>query len=380
MHTQEWLAKLVSFDTSSHKSNLYLINAIEEWLSSYNILSFKTFNTSKNKANLFATIPTKSGEMNQGLILSGHTDVVPVKDQHWASNPFVTLQKNDRIYGRGTADMKGFLAVILALVPTFIQSNLRFPLHLAFSYDEEIGCLGAPHMIADFNLRSIKPIACIVGEPTEMQAVISHKGIQIFQCQLYGKASHSSLTPQACNAIDYAADLICWMRQYANDLQNTGPFDKHFDIPFTTITSNIIKGGTANNIIPAYCEFFFEFRNLPNVDPNEIIKHIEQYIQNTLLPKMQNEYSDANILIHNMGSIPSFKTSASQVNLDILRHIIGNSNKKVSYATEAGLFERAGIPTIICGPGSIEQAHGSNEYISLSQLKACEEFLINIVT
>lgn len=380
VNTQEWLSKLVSFDTSSHNSNLNLIHAIEEWLLNYNIISFKTLDKTKKKANLLATIPTKSGQMEQGLILSGHTDVVPVNDQDWATNPFVALQKDDRIYGRGTADMKGFLAVILALVPTFKQSNLRFPLHLAFSYDEEVGCLGAPHMIDDLKHRGINPIACIVGEPTEMQAVVSHKGIQVFQCQVHGKAVHSSLTPRACNAIDYAADLISWIRQYANDLKKTGPFDEHFDIPFTTITSNVIKGGTANNIIPSYCEFFFEFRNLPHVDPNDIIKRIEQYTQNIILPKMQNEYSDAKILITKIGSIPSFKTSANQGNLEIMQNIIGSSNKKVSYATEAGLFEKAGIPTIICGPGSIEQAHGKNEYISLSQLKACEEFLIQITT
>lgn len=380
VNTQEWLSKLVSFDTSSHHSNLNLIHTIEEWLSTYNIIYFKTLDTTKKKANLFATIPTKSGQTDQGLILSGHTDVVPVNDQQWTTDPFTAVQKDGRMYGRGTADMKGFLAVILALVPTFKASNLRFPIHLAFSYDEEVGCLGAPHMITDLKDRDINPLACIVGEPTEMQAVVSHKGIQIFQCQFYGKATHSSLTPQGCNAIDYAADLIHWIRQYANDLRKTGPFDELFDIPFTTITSNMIKGGTANNIIPSYCEFFFEFRNLPQVDPNEIIKHIEQYALQTLLPKMQHEYKEANIVIKKMGAIPSFRTSANQTHVELMRQIMGNSTKKVSYATEAGLFEKAGIPTIICGPGSISEAHASNEYISLLQLKACEEFLIKIVT
>lgn len=375
----EWLTHLISFDTTSKHSNLTLINSLQDWFSKYNIPVRLTYHSDKQKANLFATIPGRDNNLDGGLILSGHTDVVPVDDQKWDSNPFKAVIRDDRLYGRGAADMKGFLAVILALVPMIQELALSYPIHFAFSFDEEVGCLGVPLLIADMIQTNMKPTMCIVGEPTNMRPVIAHKGIQAFHCRIHGHATHSSLTSQGCNAIEYAAKLIYHIRKIADRFSANGLFDQEFDVPYSTISTNLIKGGTALNVIPSLCEFFFDLRYLPKMKPESVIAEINDYIHHELLPAMQREKSLANIKIENKGAVPSFEVDPSHPFIDLIRKISRENPYKVAYATEAGLFQQANILTIVWGPGSIEQAHGANEYIALEQLNKCENYLLTLI-
>lgn len=378
MNSIEWLTQLVSYDTTSRHSNLTMISFIEEWLKSHNISSHLTYDASGKKANLFATIPAFNETLKGGLILSGHTDVVPADGQQWDTNPFQAVIKDNRVYGRGTCDMKGFIAVVLALIPQFQQWKLKYPLHLAFSFDEEVGCLGAPLLIEALKKQNIFPAACIVGEPTSVRPVVAHKGIHTFRCRLHGKAAHSSLTPIGCNTIEYAADFIRWIKNLRSELQKKQ--DQYFDVPFSTITSNVIQGGTAINIIPADTEFLFEFRNLPEVSADEIIGQVNSYVDQDLLPAMQKNYNQATIDIESLCGVPAFLANETAQITQLSRAILNeNVIYKVSYATEAGLFQNAGIETIVCGPGSIEEAHRANEYVALEQLKKCEDFLLEIV-
>lgn len=376
----EWLSQLVAFDTTSRNSNLSLINFIRDYLISLGIESRLTYDHSQLKANLFATLPGREGNIEGGILLSGHTDVVPVDGQQWETDPFCATQIENKIYGRGTCDMKGFIAVVLALLPKFKQLNLDRPVHFAFSYDEEVGCLGARSLIKDFQQQGIKPDACIVGEPTAMRPVVAHKGINVFRCQVHGNAAHSSLTPEGCNAIEYAAELISKITETAHQFRLEGPYDKYYDVPFTSISTNLIQGGNAVNTIPKLCEFIFEYRNLPTVDPHHIILGIRNYIQDVLLKKMHQDYSDAKIEIEPIATVPAFEAIDNANITQLMRTLTHDTAiHKVAYATEAGLFQQAGIPTIVCGPGSIEQAHRANEFVSLEQLEHCEKFLMSLL-
>jgi acetylornithine deacetylase len=381
MNSIEWLTQLISFDTTSCYSNLNLIDSLCHWFAAYNIPVQITRDAANQKANLFATLPdADGGTKHGGIILSGHTDVVPVQGQQWDSDPFCAKVTADRIYGRGACDMKGFIAVVLALVPQFQKIKLKQPLHLAFSYDEEVGCHGARVLITDFQQQGIQPAACIVGEPTNMQLVEAHKGINIFRCHITGCAAHSSLTTSGCNAIEYAAHLITWIRGLANQFKQLGPHDKYYDVPFSSMTTNQIQGGTAVNIIPDTCDFLFELRNLPGVDPLQVIAQIRKYINENLLVQMQKEYAEAAISIELIGSVPGLESSRETRISRLIRTITHTKEiHKVSYATEAGLFQQAGIPTVICGPGSITQAHKANEFVLLDQLAQCEKFLYTLL-
>lgn len=380
MDTLAWLSRLVAFDTTSRNSNLDLINTVQEWFAQHHIISRLIYDPDQPKANLFATLPARDGSTKGGIILSGHTDVVPVDGQEWDTNPFELVVKGDKAYGRGTCDMKGFIAVTLALLPEFLQMKLAHPVHFAFSYDEEIGCRGAPLMIEDLLEEGVQAQACIVGEPSDMRPVIAHKGIQGFRCRVHGRAAHSSLTPQGCNAIEHAARLICYIRDLADQMSKEGPFDKDFDVPYTSISTNMIHGGIAHNIIPESCEFAFEFRHLPQVKPSSIRDKIDEYAQKELLPNMQREYADAAIEIDAVAMAPSFESMTESDIVKLAREVSGVKDiVKVAYATEAGQFQNADIPTIVCGPGSIEQAHRPNEFVKLEQLKKCEGFLRKIV-
>lgn len=375
-NSQEWLAKLISFDTTSRHSNLELIAEIQTFFEDQGLRYRLTKDSTGKKANLFATLSASDGQTQGGLVLSGHTDVVPVDGQAWDSNPFQATLRGEKIYGRGTSDMKGFIAVTLAMLPQFKQMKLKKPLHFAFSYDEEVGCHGAAVMIKDLLNAGIQPEGCIVGEPTELRPVVAHKGIHLFRCRVRGKAAHSSLTHQGCNAIEYAARLICFIRDWSQQIKSQGPFDTHFEVPFTTISTNCIEGGNAYNTIPASCEFFFEFRNLPTVASEEIIQPIKRHLEETILPLMREEDPDAAIELERIAGVPAFEASEKNWLTPFLRELRKDSKvHKVTYATEAGLFQNAKIPTILCGPGSIKQAHAANEYIEVSELVRCEELL-----
>jgi acetylornithine deacetylase len=380
INNQAWLSRLIAFDTTSRNSNLELIHHIQEWLTQHGVQTRLTYDADKVKANLLAVFPAHNGSTTGGLVLSGHTDVVPVDGQQWDTHPLQATERNHRIYGRGACDMKGFLAVLLALTPELQTLKLQKPLYFAFSYDEEVGCTGAPVLIEDMLKQGIKPDACIVGEPSEMRPIIAHKGINAIRCRVNGFATHSSLTPQGCNAIEYAAELICWLRNMAEEFKKTGPFDAFYDVPFTSMSTNLISGGNAVNTIPAFCEFSFEFRNLSNVSPKKVINQVENYITETLLPKMRGEYKNASIELDSIATAPGLETSEKEAIVALARSLTQeHGTHKVAYATEAGLFQQAGVPTIVCGPGNIQQAHRANEFVEIQQLEKCETFIRQIV-
>ncbi|WP_246795181.1 acetylornithine deacetylase [Burkholderia perseverans] len=371
-----WVRDLVAMDTTSRVPNLGLIETVRDALAARGIESTLTHDKRDGWANLFATIPAHDGATDGGVVLSGHTDVVPVDGQQWDSDPFTPTIRDGRLYGRGTCDMKGFIGAALALVPEMQAAKLARPIHLALSYDEEIGCAGAPLMLAELKRRGLQPGGCIVGEPTSMRPIIAHKGINTYRCCVRGHAAHSSLTPKGLNAIEYAARLICHIRDIADEFRANGPFDELYDVPFTTAQTSLIEGGNAINTVPAECRFSFEFRNLPTLDPDTIFARIDAYARDTLLPKMRREHPDAAIEISKIAAAPGLDADEQAAITELVRALTADrSQRKVAYGTEAGLFANAGIPSVVCGPGDIEQAHKANEYVELAQLDACEHFL-----
>ena len=269
--TLTMIERLIGFDTTSRDSNLGLIEWTRDYLKGYGIESRLTYDAAGNKANLFATVQKGN---KPGIVLSGHTDVVPVDGQNWASDPFKATVKGDRLYGRGACDMKSYLAVVLAMAPRFAAANLKAPIHFALSYDEEVGCIGARGLLEDLARNDIRPAGAIIGEPTSMQPVIAHKGKRAYKCCVRGKEAHSALTPQGVNAIEYAARIITYIRHMAERLQACEPRDYGFDVPFTTLQTGVISGGTAGNIVPRECIFQFEFRYLPGADPDALEREI----------------------------------------------------------------------------------------------------------
>jgi acetylornithine deacetylase len=374
--TRQWLERLVSFDTTSRNSNLELIDFVREGLEHHRIASEVIRSPDGRKANLFATLPAADGRTDGGIVLSGHTDVVPVDGQAWSSDPFRLDERDGKLFARGSCDMKGFIATALALVPDFLAMPRRKPIHLAFSYDEEVGCVGAPVMLAELKRRGLRAEGCVVGEPTGMQVVVAHKGINLYRCRVHGKAAHSSLTPQGCNAIEYAARMICRIRDIADRYRAQGPYDECFDVPFTTLTTNQIQGGIAVNTIPESCEFSYEFRNLPGMSTTEIHAQVERYVQEELLPRMRREYEAAGIDIEPIAAAPGMETAEQEAVTRLVRALTGDQAvRKVAYGTEGGLFQQVGIPTVICGPGHIAHAHKPDEFVDLAQLASCESFL-----
>ncbi|WJF89017.1 acetylornithine deacetylase [Paraburkholderia bonniea] len=371
-----WVTRLVSMDTVSRNPNLGLIETVRDALRALGVSATLTHDPSGKWANLFATLPAHDGATNGGVVLSGHTDVVPVDGQRWDSDPFKPEVRDGKLYGRGTCDMKGFIGAALTLVPEMQRTKLAKPIHLALSFDEEVGCVGAPLMIDDLLKRGIKPDGCIVGEPTSMLPVVAHKGINAYQCCVRGHAAHSSLTPQGLNAIEYAARLICHIRDMATQFRAQGPFDEHYDVPFTTAQTSLIEGGNSLNTVPAECRFTFEFRNLPTLNPAEIFARIDQYARTTLLPQMQREHASAAIEFTQIAAAPGLDEAEQAAITTLVRALTADQSKrKVAYGTEAGLFALAGIPSIVCGPGDIQQAHKANEFVALEQLTECERFL-----
>lgn len=377
MDTLTWLERLVAIDTTSRNSNLGLIETVRDALRAHGLEPWLASNAEGTKANLFCTLPAQDGQTQGGIILSGHTDVVPVDGQDWSSDPFkLTDQGDGRLYARGACDMKGFIASSLALVPRALAMPRNKPLHLALSYDEEVGCIGAPVMLAELAARGIRADGCIVGEPTAMQPVVAHKGINLFHCRVHGKAAHSSLTPRGCNAIEYAARLICHIRDLADAWRGQGPFDPAYDVPHSTMTTNLISGGIAVNTIPEACEFSFEFRNLSIQSAAEIRGLITSHIEHDLLPRMRREFAEARIDLETGASAPGLDASEQAAITALVRALTQDRGvRKVAYGTEAGLFAHAGIPAVLCGPGSIEQAHKVDEWVEAGQLEQCDRFL-----
>ena len=380
MNTINRLSRLIAFDTTSRHSNLALIHDCADYLESLGLKPWLSHNADQSKANLFATIAAANGSTEGGLILSGHTDVVPTDGQAWQSDPYRADIREGRLYGRGSADMKGFIAAVLAAAPAMVQAGLKRPLHIALSYDEEIGCLGAPVMIAELQKRGLTPEHCIVGEPTSMRMVVAHKGIHTFRCAVHGKAAHSSLTPQGVNAIEYAAKLIVFINELAGRLKARHDTDPDYDVPFSTLSVNTIAGGIAGNIVPQLCEFEFDYRNLPHMSPADITAPIEAHIREVLQPQMQAVDAACRIDMRHGENVPAMPEAEAALLHDLITQLVEDSSRlKVAYATEGGQFQQAGIATVICGPGNIEQAHKADEFVELSQLARCDAFLHKLI-
>lgn len=373
LSTRDMLAKLISFDTISSQSNLAMIDFVEEYLNAFGFQTRQIRDASGQKANLYAS---RGPQELPGILLSGHTDVVPVEGQNWHSDPFVLREHDGLLYGRGTTDMKGFIAAVLARLPALESSKMKMPLHLAFSYDEEVGCLGARDIIEHVKQLSVSPLLCIVGEPTNMNPITGHKGIRDYSCCVRGKSCHSSLAPYGVNAVEAAAELIAHIKSIARRMQEQGPYDTNFDPPFTTLHVGTIKGGTAQNIVPQSCTFGFEFRFIPETDPDEIIDEIRQFAFRRLEPPMKEIDPTTGIQFKCVADVPAFDIDETDPAVAFVQAISGaNDTSKVSFGTEAGLFAQSGIPTVVCGPGDINQAHKPDEFIALDQLKKCEASL-----
>src|SRR5688500_8366809 len=347
------IAKLVGIPTVSRDSNLALIDYAREHLERLGAEVRLTFDDERRKANLFATLgPRTEG----GLVLSGHTDVVPVDGQAWDTDPFALIEKDGRLYGRGTSDMKSFIAIVLALLPEYAP-RLEKPLHVALSYDEEVGCIGVGRLIDDLVRNRVKPSGCVVGEPTLMSAVIAHKGKRSYRCAVRGRAAHSAYAPTGVNAVEAAAEAIAYLKRMARRIRDAGPFDHGFDVPHTTVHTGVVRGGTALNIVPHECSFDFEFRHLPADDPDALIAELETHIARNIEPEMHAVDPATGFEIAQLSEIPALDVGPESRIVGLVQELTGNPEiGKVSYGTEASQFQRAGIAAVVCGPGSILQA------------------------
>lgn len=371
---REMLSRLVAFDTTSREPNLALIDFVRLYLAEHGVASILIHNEAGGKANLYATIGPQDAA--GGIVLSGHTDVVPVDGQAWDSDPFLVREHDGRLYGRGTADMKGFIACALALVPEFVARIGRTPLHLALSYDEEVGCLGVHSMVRHIIERLPRPGVVIVGEPTHMQVVNSHKGIRTFTTEVTGLEAHSSMPHQGINAIDVAVQLINFLARLRDEMRHSGDPSGRFDPPYTSIHVGVIDGGTALNILPRRCRFQWEIRPLPGHDPDGIAARFNDYAMLEVLPPLRAISPQANIVTRQRADVPPLAPLEDSKAEALVRGLRGvNALSAVSYTTEAGIFQAADIPAVVCGPGNIEQAHKPNEFIALSELAACDRFL-----
>jgi acetylornithine deacetylase len=374
----EILKRLVGFDTTSRGSNLALITFVEAYLADLGVASERVYDATGEKANLWATIGPADVP---GIVLSGHTDVVPVDGQDWASDPFDLTERDGRLYGRGACDMKGFLACALAAVPSMLAADLKQPIHLALSYDEEVGCVGVIGLLEALKGRPVTPRYCVVGEPTSMEVVVAHKAKRSVRVTVTGRACHSSLAPEGVNAVEYAALLIARLRAIGARLAKEGAQDGAYDIPFSTAHTGWIKGGTALNIVPDACQFEFEFRVMPGEDPDALVAEIAAYARDVLEPDMRAIAPEAGITLDVFAAVPGIETAPESELVKLAQRFAGsNGFAKVAYGTEAGRFkEILGIETVICGPGRISEAHRPDEYVELAQLQRCDAFIADLI-
>lgn len=377
--TMAEIATLVGFDTTSRDSNLPLIQHIVDRLAAVGIEPVVLPSSDGTKANLLATFPAADGTVAGGVVLSAHTDVVPVDGQSWSSEPFTPEVREGRLYARGSADMKSFLGVVVAKLPEIAQATLAEPIHLAFSYDEEVGCVGAIDLVDEIVRRGLTPRGCVVGEPTSMRIVRGHKSMNVFRVDVRGVAAHSSLTPQGENAVVAAAELVRFVQGVADELRERGPFDDGYVVPFTTVSVNRIDGGIAINTIPAECTVHFEFRALTTVDHEALVERFRAECRR-IEAGMRERHPGARVELTTTAAAPGVDTSAD-AEIVALAAAWGGiaSDAKVTYGTEAGLFANAGIPSVVCGPGDIAQAHAPDEFIELEQIAECERFIDRLI-
>jgi acetylornithine deacetylase len=373
----EMIRRLVSFDTTSRESNLGLIDFVAEYLDGHGVASTLIRGDEGRKANLFATIgPPRV----PGIILSGHTDVVPVDGQDWSTDPFALHEAGGKLFGRGTADMKSFIAVALALVPDMLARRLSVPIHLALSYDEEVGCLGVHGMIGHIETGETRPRICIVGEPTSMRVVNAHKGVYSFRTLVRGLEAHSSATHAGVNAIMYAGELIAYLGRLAEEMRGRAQSPSRFEPPYTSVHVGLVRGGTALNIIPRECSFIWEYRLLPGEDADEIPRRFEEFAKTEIEPRMRAVDPATGIDTEMRARIPALTPEVGSPAESLVMALAGtNRLDAVSYGTEAGIFQDAEIPTVVCGPGDIAQAHRPDEFIALEQVDACTAFLRRLI-
>ncbi|WP_103308698.1 MULTISPECIES: acetylornithine deacetylase [unclassified Pseudomonas] len=373
LRSRALLAELVSFATVSRDSNLALIEFVRDYLQGLGVNSELVYNAERTKANLLASIgPAVPG----GVVLSGHTDVVPVDGQAWTVDPFCLSELDGKLFGRGTADMKGYLASVLAAVPTFLASPLRRPVHLAFSYDEEVGCLGVRSLLEVLPQRVPQPALCLIGEPTQLQPVLGHKGKLAMRCHVKGAACHSAYAPYGVNAIEQAARLIGCLGEIGADLADPALQDARFDPAYSTVQVGVIQGGTALNIVPADCRFDFEVRALPDFSPEAVVEQLQDYAEQVLLPSMRAVQGDTAIRFEQLSAYPGLATSPDSAAARLIARLCGSAAfRTVAFGTEGGLFHQAGVPTVVCGPGSMDQGHKPDEYVSVEQMAACDRLM-----
>ena len=374
------IERLIAFKTVSRDSNLELIEWVRDYLQGHGATTRLTYDESGKKANLFATL---GDSKKPGLILSGHTDVVPVDGQNWDTDPFVATERDGRLYARGSADMKGFIGIILTQAPKFVDAlnrgRLDAPLHYSLSYDEEVGCLGVRGLIRDLQENDIRPAGCVVGEPTSMQPIIAHKGTHRFRCAVHGREAHSSYVTYGVNAIEYAARLVVYIRQIADRLAQLEKRDYGFIVPYSTLSTGVIRGGIAANVIPKDCEFSFDMRTLPAASPDALYQEIRAYAE-VLASEMKLVDPESGIDLTWASQTVGLAASETDAIVQWAMQLSKNATVgKVSYGTEAGLFQKMGVPSVICGPGDIAEAHRPNEFVALDQLAQCEAFMNRIL-
>jgi len=371
--TLDLLERLIGFDTESSKSNLELIAVVEDYLKNLGVDFVKIPNGDGDKAALFATIGPK---VDGGVVLSGHTDVVPVEGQTWTSDPFRLRRDAGRVYGRGACDMKGFDAICLGMIPEFQQAGLRRPIHILLSYDEETTCRGPLDTIARFGADLPRPGAVLVGEPTLMQVADAHKSVATYRTTVHGHEAHSSKPNLGANAIEAACDLVAELYRFGAELAAEGDPSGRFDPPYSTIQVGTIHGGTARNILAKQCVFHWEFRSLPGVPQNLALSHIEDYAARVVAPKLTRYAKDAFIETLTEVEVPGLRpATGSSAETLALKLAQSNHTITVPFASEAGQFQLVEVPTVVCGPGSIDQAHQPDEYIEIAQIEAGIAFM-----
>ncbi len=376
-NTKSLLRDLVGFDTTSCNSNLPFVDYVVEYLARYGVTSKIIRDESGRKANLVACIGPVAVP---GIVLSGHTDVVPAREEGWLGSPFELLERDGLLYGRGTSDMKGFLACLLAAVPTMVAAPLKRPLYLCFSYDEEVGCVGVPSLTHYLANLPVKPLLTIIGEPSEMKYITGQKGKISMICRVHGTAGHSSLAPKHVNAIKYSAQIISMIEDLTESFNQNGPFDEDYSVPYSTMLTTIIHSGVATNITPDSSSFNFEIRSLPEHDPVAVIDALKKRVAEDLEPKMEAVSPLAGVEWEELFSYPAMGDASGSEGFELIRPILPEWGGKVSYGSEGGMYETvAGIPAVILGPGSIVQAHKTNEYIEIKQLEECLAFLESLV-
>lgn len=375
----DWIGRLISLDTTSRNSNLPLIDLVADRLADHGASVSIRPNGAGDKANLIATIPAADGSTDGGLVLSGHTDVVPVDGQEWTSDPFALAERDGKLYGRGIADMKGFIGVALSMVPRMLETPLHQPIHFALSYDEEVGLFGGAQMVDDFAQLNLTPSRCIVGEPTGMRVIGTHKSFDLVQIVVRGRDGHSSLAPNFVSAAFYGAKIISFVQDLAEEFQLKGPFDDGYDVPFSTISVNHLVGGSLGNTVPAECRIRLDFRTISEVDPRAVMHRIRERAAD-IEAVMRSQDPTTGIDVSTVAVAPGLEASAGSDLAGMLAAAgARNDGDKMAGATEAGFFHSMGIDTVVCGPGHIAQAHVADEFVTVDQIVTCEKVLGTLV-